>query len=157
MTTQLTAAQKIMKGWKMHHNSLVQLVDQLPESSGNWRPWDDGMTTLELVHHLAWTPEFFFAQIEKRDMNIPPVPTTIAEARELVKHLTAVTEQKLNAYADSEIQKVATININGVNITEPIEEMFHRLVAHEAHHKGQLFVYARMLAVNPPFYVDLSV
>ncbi|MZQ86300.1 DinB family protein [Paenibacillus sp. 5J-6] len=157
MTTQLTTAQKIMKGWNMHHNSLVQLVDQLPASSGNWRPWDGGMTTLELVHHLAWTPEFFFAQIEQRDMNIPPVPSTIEEARELVKHLTAVTEQKLNAYTDSKLQEVATIHINGVAITEPIEEMFHRLVAHEAHHKGQLFVYARMLGVTPPFYVDLSV
>lgn len=157
MITQLTNAQKIMKGWKMHHNVVAQLVDLLPETSGNWRPWDGGMTTLELVHHLAWTPEFFFAQIEKRDMNIPPVPSTIAEARELVKRLTPVSEQKLNEYTDSKLQDIATININGVDLTEPIDEMFHRLVAHEAHHKGQLFVYARMLGVNPPFYVDLSV
>lgn len=67
-------------------------------------------------------------------MNIPPVPSSIAEARELVKRLTAVTEQKLNDYTDSKLQDIATININGVNITEPIEEMFYRLVAHEAHH-----------------------
>ncbi|MCM3629894.1 DinB family protein [Paenibacillus glycanilyticus] len=160
MTTQLTTSlnQKIMKGWKMHHNSLIELVAQLPDTSGNWRPWDGGWTTLELIHHLAWTPEFFFAQIEKRDMNIPPVPSTLAEARELIKKLTEVTEQKLASYNDTELQKVATININGVNVTEPVEEMFHRLVAHEAHHKGQLFIYARQLGVtNPPFYVDLSV
>jgi hypothetical protein len=85
MITQLSTAQKIIKGWKMHHNSVVELVDLLPETSGSWSPWDGGMTTLKLVHHLAWTPEFFFAQIEKRDMNIPPVPSSIAEARELVK------------------------------------------------------------------------
>ncbi|MZQ86301.1 DinB family protein [Paenibacillus sp. 5J-6] len=157
MLTQLTTAQKILKGWKMHHNSAVQLVDSLPETSGSWSPWDGGMTTLELVHHLAWTPEFFFAQIEKREMNIPPVPSTIAEARELVKRLTTVTEQKLNEYTDSKLQDIATININGVDLTEPVEEMFYRLIAHEAHHKGQLFVYARILGVKPPFYVDLSV
>ncbi|WP_310226383.1 DinB family protein [Paenibacillus qinlingensis] len=148
----------MLKGWKMHHNSLIELAAQLPDSSGNWRPWEGGWTTLELIHHLAWTPEFFFAQIEKRDMNIPPVPSTIIEARELVKNLTGVTEQKLNEYTDSELQEVVTIHINGVDVTEPVEEMFHRLVAHEAHHKGQLFIYARQLGVtNAPFYVDLSV
>jgi uncharacterized damage-inducible protein DinB len=30
-------------------------------------------------------------------------------------------------------------------------------IGHEAHHKGQLILYARMLGVEPPFYVDLSV
>ncbi|SDW05594.1 DinB family protein [Paenibacillus sp. CF384] len=160
MTTSTTtsASQKIMKGWKMHHNSTVELVAQLPDSSGSWTPWQGGWTTLELIHHLAWTPEFFFAQIDKRDMNIPPVPATIAEARELVKQLTEATAQKLASYTEEDLQQIATININGVDITEPVEEMFHRLVAHEAHHKGQLFVYARELGVtNAPFYVDLSV
>ncbi|WP_328803898.1 DinB family protein [Paenibacillus glycinis] len=158
MITQLSAAQKIMKGWKMHHNSLIALVAKLPDSSGHWRPWEGGWTTLELVHHLAWTPEFFFAQIEKRDMNIPPVPSTLPEARELVKRLTEVTEQKLASYTDSDLQQIATININGVDVTEPVEEMCHRLVAHEAHHKGQLFVYAREQGVTDiPFYVDLNV
>ncbi|MED1203551.1 DinB family protein [Heyndrickxia acidicola] len=28
-------------------------------------------------------------------------------------------------------------------------------MGHEAHHKGQLVLYARMLGVIPPFYIDL--
>jgi uncharacterized damage-inducible protein DinB len=63
----------------MHRNSLLELVEILPESSGQWRPWD------------------------------------------------------------------------------PVVEVLHRLIGHEAHHKGQLMLYSRMLGVKTPFYVDLSV
>ncbi|MED1203550.1 hypothetical protein [Heyndrickxia acidicola] len=43
------------------------------------------MTVRELVHHLAWTPDFFFAAMDGRDMIVPPVPETITEASELLK------------------------------------------------------------------------
>ncbi|MEC0267275.1 DinB family protein [Paenibacillus anseongense] len=153
MKTELTSTQQVMKRWKMHRNALQELVALLPESSGTWRPWDGGMTTIELIHHLAMTPDFFFAAIESRDMIVPPVPSTISEARELLQQLTAEHEQKLASYSEADLQQDATIFEN----VEPIVEVLHRLIGHEAHHKGQLFVYARMLGVTPPFYVDLSV
>ncbi|BFT70901.1 DinB family protein [Paenibacillus sp. P36] len=153
MKNELTTTQQVMKRWKMHRNALQELVALLPESGGTWRPWDGGMTTIELIHHLAMTPDFFFAAIESRDMIVPPVPSTISEARELLQQLTVKHEQKLASYSESDLQQDATIFEN----VEPIVEVLHRLIGHEAHHKGQLFVYARMLGVTPPFYVDLSV
>lgn len=113
------------------------------------------MTVTELVHHLAWTPDFFFASIDGRAMVIPPVPETLTEARELLKQLTSEHEQKLASYTDEDLQKDATIDL--FKITEPGVEVLHRLIGHEAHHKGQLLLYARMLGVTPPFYIDLSV
>ncbi|MBO7745411.1 DinB family protein [Paenibacillus sp. MWE-103] len=153
--TELTPVQQIMKRWKMNRNALLELVALLPESGGGWRPWEGGMTTIELVHHLAATPDFFFSAIEEREMLVPPVPPTLAETRELLLRLTAEHEQKLASYAESELREPATIAL--LNVTEPIAEILHRLIGHEAHHKGQLFVYARMLGVTPPFYVDVTV
>lgn len=155
MTNKLTTIQQIMKRWKMHRNALLELVAVLPEKTGSWRPWEGGMTTIELVHHLAWTPDFFFAAIEARDMKIPPVPSTLTEARELLERLTEEHEQKLASYTESDLQNDATIE--AFKITEPGVEVLHRLIGHEAHHKGQLILYARMNDVNPPFYIDLSV
>lgn len=149
------ATQQVLKRWKMHRNALLELVDSLPDSSGSWRPWEEGMTVTELVHHLAWTPDFFFSPIDGREMIIPPVPSTLAEARELLKQLTKEHEQKLAAYTDLDLRKEATIEL--FKITEPGVEVLHRMIGHEAHHKGQLALYARMLGVKPPFYVDLSV
>lgn len=156
MTSALTSVQQVMKRWKMHRNALLELVAVLPDSSESWRPWDGAMTTIELVHHLAWTPDFFFAAIEARDMNIPPVPSTLPEARELLQRLTEEHEQILASYTEADLQKEATIEL--FKVTEPVVEVLHRLIGHEAHHKGQLFLYARMLGVTAlPFYVDLSI
>ncbi|MED1203536.1 DinB family protein [Heyndrickxia acidicola] len=147
--------EQILKRWKMHRNALLELVEVLPDASSSWRPWEEGMTVTELVHHLAWTPDFFFASIDGRAMVIPPVPETLTEARELLKQLTSEHEQKLASYTDEDLQKDATIDL--FKITEPGVEVLHRLIGHEAHHKGQLLLYARMLGVTPPFYIDLSV
>ncbi|SFS62345.1 DinB family protein [Paenibacillus sp. BC26] len=154
-TIERTAGQQVIKRWKMHRNALLELVAVLPESGGSWRPWEGGMTTVELVHHLAFTPDFFFSAIEKRDMIIPPLPATLAEARQLLEELTAEHERKLASYSEADLLKDATIN--AFNVTEPIVEVLHRLIGHEAHHKGQLFVYARMLGAVPPFYADITV
>ncbi|MDP4084485.1 MAG: DinB family protein [Bacillota bacterium] len=59
------------------------------------------------------------------------------------------------AYTDLDLKKEASIEL--FKITEPGVEVLHRLIGHEAHHKGQLVLYARMLGVEPPFYIDLSV
>ncbi|SFJ02071.1 DinB family protein [Thermoflavimicrobium dichotomicum] len=156
MSNVLTPTQQVLKRWRMHRNALIQLAAKLPESGASWRPWSGGMSTLELLHHIAWTPDFFFAAIEGRDdLNIPPVPATIEEARQLLDELTKEHEAKISAYTDSDLQKEVTIK--AFNITEPVVEVLHRLIGHEAHHKGQLITYARMLEIEPPFYVDLSV
>ena len=88
-------------------------------------------------------------------MKIPPVPSTLTEARELLEQLTKEYQQILESYTESDLQKDATIEV--FKITEPVEEVLHRLIGHEVHHKGQLILYAHMLDVKPPFYVDLSV
>ncbi|SEN28981.1 hypothetical protein [Paenibacillus sp. OV219] len=53
LTKELTTVQQVMKRWKMNRNALLELVELLPESGGTYRPWDNGMTTIELIHHLA--------------------------------------------------------------------------------------------------------
>ncbi|AZB41063.1 DinB family protein [Bacillus sp. FJAT-42376] len=154
MSEERTQGQKAMKRWKMHRNALIELAAVFPESKGSWRPWEKGMTVIELVHHLAWTPEFFLAPIEGREMNIPPVPETLPEARKLLEELTNVHEEIIASLTDEDLKSETTIDL--FKLTEPTEEMLYRLIGHEAHHKGQLILYARILGVEPPFYVDLS-
>ncbi len=154
-TVPVTPTQQILKRWRMHRNALIGLVDKLPESGASFKPWSGAMTTLELIHHIAWTPDFFFAAIEDREMKIPPVPTTVADASKLLAELTREHEEVIGGYSENDLQKIVTVK--ALNVTEPVVEVLHRLIGHEAHHKGQLWTYSRILGVEPPFYVDLSV
>jgi uncharacterized damage-inducible protein DinB len=158
VNTELTLAKQVVRRWKMHRHALTALADKLPESGASWRPWPEAMSTLELVYHLAWTPDVFIAAIEGRERRIPPIPSTLQEARALLAQLTKEHGDKLAGFDDTLLRKQTTITLSAGTITEPGVEILHRIIGHEAHHKGQLFTYARLLNVAElPFYVDLSV
>jgi uncharacterized damage-inducible protein DinB len=147
--------EQILKRWRMHRNALLDLVSKIPESSAHWRPWPTAWTTLDLLYHVAWTPDFFLSAAERRETNPVPIPTTINEARRLLRELTREHEDAIKSYEDADLERIVTIPM--LFVTEPVVEVLHRLVVHEAHHKGQLWLYARMMGIEPPFYADLSV
>lgn len=147
--------QQILKRWRMHRNALLEIVAKIPESSAQWRPSPKGMTMLELLYHIAWTPDFFLSAVDGRETDPVPIPNSIGEARRLLAELTKEHEAAIAAYSDADLQKEVHVPI--LFVTEPAVEVLHRLVTHEAHHKGQLWLYARMLGIEPPFYVDLTV
>ena len=100
----------------------------------------------------------FYIRHEGRERKIPPIPSTLQEARALLSQLTKIHEDKLGGFDDTVLRKQTTITLSAGTLTEPGVEILHRIIGHEAHHKGQLFTYARLLNVaEPPFYVDLSV
>ncbi len=148
MTT--VSAHQIIKRWKVHRDVLIELVKVFPENSSSFRPSSNVMSTIEMIHHVAWTPDFFFAAIESREWKVPPVPTTLIEAQELLEELTKEHEAAMSKFSEADLLKEATINV--FNCTESIADMLHRLISHEAHHKGQLMLYARLLDLEPPFY-----
>lgn len=146
------AAQQSVRRWLIHRNALMDLVEKLPEHTAEWRPWSDGFTTLQLLHHLAWTVDFFLAAIEGRGRQEVPMPTSVAEARKLLADLKEKQAAAISGYSDSELNKMVSIPV--LNVNEPAADILHRMIGHEAHHKGQLWLYCRMLGIQDlPFYV----
>ncbi len=147
--------QQILKRWRMHRNAILEIVPKIPESSAQWKPHSNGMTMLELLYHIAWTPDFFLSAVDRRETNPVPIPTSIGEAYRLLADLTKEHEAAIAAYSDADLEQVIHIPI--LFVTEPAVEVLNRIAGHEAHHKGQLWIYTRMLGIEPPFYVDLTV
>ncbi len=150
MSTTLIPTELILNRWRIHRDVLIELVKVFPESATSFRPTPKVMSLVEMIHHLAWVPDFFFASIEEREKKVPPVPQTLAEARELLEKLTQEHRDVISRFSEADLQREATIQV--FNKTEPISEILQRLITHEAHHKGQLMLYARLLDLEPPFY-----
>ena len=146
----MSTTEKILNRWRIHRDVLLELVKVFPQSEGDYRPTAEVMSVKELIHHIAATPEFFFASIEEREMNIPPVPETLQQTIELLEKLTIEHRAIIQQYSEEDLLVEKTILF--FNKTEPIEEILQRLITHEAHHKGQLMLYARLLHLEPPFY-----
>lgn len=147
--------QQLIRQWKVHRNVTIELVKLLPESMKDYKAWDGGMTTIGLIHHLAWTPKMLLSRIGEVVKEVPEMPETIAEALVLLEENTAKHEEIMSNWTKEDLSKNAFFE--GINVTETGEEVFHLVIGHEAHHKAQLMTYARLNGVEPPFFVDFTI
>jgi len=82
-----------------------------------------------------------------------PASTTLAEAQ---ARLTASTEQVLTLLErlkDEELSREITV-FGDARMT--VDALMDIVLAHEAHHKGQIWVMARLLKLQPPRYLHLG-
>ncbi|MFZ5815589.1 MAG: DinB family protein [Bacillota bacterium] len=146
-----TASQRIVRLWANNRNALIALAERLPEFTAGYKPWSDARSTLDLLNHIAWAGELFLACAVGREMKKIPEGTTIAEARKILAETFAEQSAEISKLSEADLAKNGHIAL--INLTEPAGDMLHRMVIHEAHHKGQLLVYARMQGIEPPFFL----
>ncbi len=150
----------------MNYFDMVQSVTQkavakIPEEKLHWRPTPEVRSLKELVAHL-YAQERVMAQGAKRG--------TIEEAdyvREGERMKDLKTVQDLLSYG-REVHQEA-MEIAGSLTEEDMQKMvkcffgdlmpFHLFTSaydEHWHHRGQLFVYLRLLGIEPPFLYDYS-
>lgn len=147
--------QQLLRQWKVHRNVTIKLVKMLPEAMKDYKSWEGGMTTVAVIHHLAWTPLIFLSMITDYELEKPEVPDTIEEVLALLEANTVKHEKIISELTDEDLLKEG--HIAPLNATETGEELLHFIIAHEAYHKGQLMTFARIHGIEPPFFVDFTV
>ncbi len=140
----------------MHRRALEELLTRLPDSAAGFRPWDGAMTTAALVAHIARSTNRLLQGVEAGAMTPPSgqppaPPATMAEARDLLASATAETQALLSRLTDAQLERVIAFR---PGIEQPGAVMMAMSLDHEIHHKGQLWVYARMCGVEPPLYIS---
>jgi uncharacterized damage-inducible protein DinB len=147
-----TQAQRLAARFLSHRRALIDLARRLPEPAAGFRPWEGAMSTLEMLFHVAGSAEFFLSAALKRAPQSPPKGETIAGAIQALEELAEVEAAQIGALTDEQMEE--RITVQALNVTLAAANLISSMVDHEVHHKGQLFVYARMQGVEPPFFVD---
>lgn len=142
----------IVQHWAGQRLPLCELMSILPERGADWRPWDRARTTLELAQHIAMAGEFLLATAAGREMRSVRETHTLAQTGDLLRELFEVQSAEIASLSPETLSRVVTLRAR--NITESAADVLWHLVLHETHHKGQLWVYARMLGVAPPFFMN---
>ncbi len=147
----------LLQAWLRHRDALVALVDVTPEGNQNFTPWEGAWTYALLTLHIVGMGEWFMQAVASGEMANPEPPvqvTSMQQLKEIVHEVTKRTTDTFKALPDEQLSaEINSSKIFGANLTgaQIIEAMFE----HEIHHKGQLFVYARMCGVeNPPFFFN---
>lgn len=155
----MTLAETIQAEFLTDHARSMKLLAAIPEDQFGWKPHEKSMSLGQLACHLAESPAWACGMVEG-DMDM-------AESGDSWKPFEADTHAALMAKAE-ECQGQVAAALEGrdddfmnstwtmragdqILIQEPMHQaMRNIMLLHQAHHRGQVTVYLRMLGIPVP-------
>ncbi|WP_026677501.1 DinB family protein [Fictibacillus gelatini] len=144
---------QFMDNWLRHRNVLEKLIETIGDEHVSFKPWDGAMALGELVLHTVYWNDTFISLLKTGQFEAPEISDcqTMKEVRQKVSELTEKTKDSFASLNDEVLEAEFTfLNFPGTGRT-----FLTMMYDHEIHHKGQLFVYARLIGVKDlPFFRD---
>lgn len=143
------ALEQSLSNWERIHKQTLRLMKVAPDDQYEWKPTDSAMTLGGLMNHLY-----------QAEMGLADAVVSGAYPSEFPSYTN--TAELLAAYSASHaaaIEKVRalpaeaweeTITPFGPQSTMPRLALLTLALEHEIHHRGQLYVYLRMLGCEVP-------
>ncbi|GIN86196.1 DinB family protein [Heyndrickxia sp. FSL W8-0423] len=146
-------AKQMMNAWLQHRNVLEEMLTQIDDEHINFKPWEGAMGLGELALHIAGWNDVFVNMVKTETFAAPDIPEcqTMDDVRQAVQQFTEKTKTAYESISDDELQ---TENQSShPKLKGPKMNYLTIMYEHEIHHKGQLFMYARMVGVKElPFF-----
>ncbi|ALC83759.1 MULTISPECIES: DinB family protein [Bacillus] len=149
----MSKAEQMMKDWLQHRNVLEELLELIDDEHIDFKPWADAMSLGELALHVAGWNDVFVSMVKTEKLSVPDIPKceTMADVRKAVKDFTEKTKATYEMFTDTELE--AENSSSHPKLQGPKKRYLTAMYDHEIHHKGQLFMYARMVGVKDvPFF-----
>ncbi len=137
----------------MHRAALLELLDQIPDDQGDFAAWDGGMSFQGLTDHLAGAGERTLATLRGEAPQKPEPSKDFSSAKQRLCDNAATMQETLSNLSEEQLGTVIEA-FGGRKM--PLSTLLEFLREHEAHHKGQVWMMARMIGVTPPMFVKLG-
>ncbi|ADV68626.1 DinB family protein [Deinococcus maricopensis] len=141
-----------VRNFLMHRQALQDLLAQIPDNQGSFAAWDGGMSFIGLADHLSGSSARLFSMMRGQPPQPAPTSATLAEARQHLERTTDATVQALRGMTDEDLRRVIPA-FGGREM--PVRALVDFIIQHEAHHKGQVWMMARMIGLKPGMFVKL--
>lgn len=146
-------AKQMMKDWLQHRKVLEEILEKIDDAHIDFKPWDGAMTLGELALHIAVSNDAFIDMVKTEELTFSDLPKceTIADIRKAVRDYTQKSIAKYEAISDEELKMENSAS--HPKLRGPKKNYLQAVYDHEIHHKGQLFIYARMVGSEDlPFF-----
>jgi uncharacterized damage-inducible protein DinB len=126
-------------------------IGAIPSEQLGFRPAPDMMSARELALHMMGTYRFLRAGLGENDWSLEsykiegPFETT-AELLTEFDGIYRDVREKLAGFPSDAFE----LRVKPFGVEQKISAMARAIADHEIHHRGQLFVYLRLLGVTPP-------
>jgi uncharacterized damage-inducible protein DinB len=145
-------AEELLQGWLRHRKVFLELLELFDDEHLNFKPWDGAIPLGSLAVHTASSADMFMKLVKNGTFEQPANPEfkTMDDVRKIVQAYTDRTKVGFQTLEDSRLETV----IEWGPFHAPGKIWLETMKDHEVHHKGQLFVYARMLGLEKlPFFI----
>ena len=137
----------------MHRGALLELLDQLPDDQGDFAAWDGGMSFQGLTDHLAGASERSLAMLRGETPQKPEPSPDFSSAKQRLRDNATTMQQTLSNLSEEQLGTMIEA-FGGRKM--PLSTLLEFLRDHEAHHKGQAWMMARMVGIEPPRFVKMG-
>jgi len=137
-----------------------RVLERVPSGREDWKPHDKSMPFGYLASLVASMPEWVEMMIRRDELDLnppggappkPPMPRTAAELLAALEKNEAKSRDALRATTDEHLLTPWRLLVGGRVVAEaPRQVMIGDTFTHQAHHRGQLTVYLRLLGVPVP-------
>lgn len=146
----MSKGENLAKQWMAHRAVLVEILDKIEDKDLDFRPWEQAMTLKELVLHMITSGNMFVATARAGEFTAPgdkPEANSAEELRKVVHSYTDKNYEDIKGMSDEALDHPVISERIFANPT-PAKVWLAAMKEHEIHHKGQLFVYARMTGIQ---------
>lgn len=149
----MTNVDNLLLRWERHRSITQEVFQMMRDEHLNFQPWEGGMSIQTLALHMAISAHMFVKSIGMKEF-LPPDPKevpniqTIEELNQFLLDMTEKTKDIFISLTEEDLEETIDVTrMLGRSLSG--KSMLHVLLEHEVHHKGQLFVYARILGLDP--------
>jgi uncharacterized damage-inducible protein DinB len=148
-----TEIERLVKQWDRIHNQTVKVMKAAPSEKLDWKPAETIRSLGSLLRHIV-SAEHFLITTALTGQGQPPTEDLKGyDVAGLVDAFNRQHQRLVEQVASlSPEQSKETIQFFGREL--PRMTLLWGITEHEIHHRGQLFVYLRLLGVEPPSLYD---
>ncbi|MCA9835529.1 MAG: DinB family protein [Trueperaceae bacterium] len=132
-----------------HRKALETLLDKLPDDQGEFSSWDGAMSFKTMTDHLTGASLRFAGIASGKATEAFEPSQNFAEAKARLKASTETVVSSLSAMTDEQLSSM----VEALGTQMPAFTLVDLLREHEIHHKGQLWMMARMIGIEPGRFI----
>jgi uncharacterized damage-inducible protein DinB len=142
-----------LRNWNRIHKQTARIMALAPDDKYDWKPAETAMTLGELMNHL-WLSELGLAEGALAGERSAERPAPLRHSAELVAAFDKSHAELAERVAALTPEQLAeTVTPFGPEYPMQRRVILTMLNEHEIHHRGQLYVYLRMVGCElPPLY-----
>jgi uncharacterized damage-inducible protein DinB len=141
-------AQEYADAFIRHRQPILDLLAQIPAEHSTFAIRAGAMNFVQMVDHLSMTDDYLqTALLGEKFVPAAPSPD-LAAALEKLKNNTPKVVAFLEGISDEQLNA----DINAFRQTWKVYRLIEFGREHEAHHKGQLWLMARAIGIEPPMF-----